>query len=186
MFKRIVAACLFLAGGLVTWVLLSLLQGYAASQAAMSAGPISGARGTDTLVLWLLCAYFLISAVSAVATTNRHALWALCSFAHALIAIAFCFLCSEMSSWDAAKLIPAILTLLVITGVFLLPWLAIWCWVFEKARKPDRNAHEQLWAGSDRRNARSAGRGHFYGLTHGLTPVAMPFLDTLRTVQTVR
>jgi hypothetical protein len=133
MFKRVVASCLFVAGGLATLVVLLLLQGFATSQAGMSAGTVSGARGSDAAVLLLFFSYFVVSAVSAVATSKKQALWILWGIAHALVAIGFFVLCSEASDWDREKLIRAVVTLALIIGVFLLPWLAVWGWLLRNA-----------------------------------------------------
>ncbi len=133
MLKRAVASCLFLAGGLVTWFALSFLQGYSASQAAMSAGPVSGAPGLDAVALWLFCSYFLVSAVSAIATSRKSVLWVLWMFAHALVALAFCVLCLEAFGWGGEKFVLAILALLAITAAFFAPWLAIWAWLLMRA-----------------------------------------------------
>ena len=133
MFKRAVASCLFVAGGLVTGAVLLLLQGFAASQAGMSAGTVSGARGSDAAVLFLFCSYFVVSAVSALAAKKKQTLWILWGIAHALVAIGFFALCSEASDWDREKLIQAVVTLAVIIGVLLLPWLAVWGWLLRNA-----------------------------------------------------
>jgi hypothetical protein len=133
MFKRVIASFLFLAGGSMTWVVLTVLQGFAASQAAMSAGPISGSRASDAAVLWLLCCYFVISAISAIMTCKKRVLWVLWVFTHALVVVALCILCSGAFGWDTAKLIPAILMVVVIAGILLSPWLTIWGWLLKKA-----------------------------------------------------
>jgi hypothetical protein len=133
MFKRALAACSFLAGGLITWFVIATLKALGASQAGMSAGPVSGSPGSDAAIPWLFCSYFLVSAVSAIATTKKQTLWVLWAFAHALLAIALCVLASEAASDSKEELVPAILTLALITGVFFSPWLALWGWLLSKA-----------------------------------------------------
>jgi hypothetical protein len=133
MFKRVIASCLFLVGGLVVGAVLLLLQGFGASQAGMSAGTGSGAGGSEAAVLLLFCSYFMVSAVSAMAAKKKQALWILWGIAHALVAIGFLVLCSEASGWDREKLIQAVVTLAVIIAVLLLPWLAVWGWLLRNA-----------------------------------------------------
>jgi hypothetical protein len=72
--------------------------------------------------------------VSAIATGKKQVLWGLFAFAHAMVAIAFCALCSEGFGEDGGKLASGVLTLLLITGVFFSPWLAVWAWLLMKAR----------------------------------------------------
>lgn len=136
MARRVIASSLFTAGGAVTWFIITVMKAYAFSQAAMSAGPVSGKDASDAAVLWLACAYFLISAVSAAAMTNKKALWILWCLAHTLVIIAFAVLVSEASDWERDKFISAFLTLALIFAVFFSPWLAIWAWVLRKANSP--------------------------------------------------
>jgi hypothetical protein len=135
MFGRVIAACLFLAGGLLTWFVLTGLHGVVASQAGISAGPVPRSPDRDAALLWLLSSYFLVSTVSAVVARKKRVLWALWSFAHALVLIAFCVLCSEASGWDREKFVSGILMLAVVTGVFLSPWLVIWALLMRSAKR---------------------------------------------------
>lgn len=128
MFKRTVGACLFVLGGLVTWYVVALLKALG-GMSGMSAVAVSGRRYPDSVVLWLLFGYFLVSAVTAVATGKRRALRIVCGCVHAMLLGAFCIFCAEMYGDRSQQLASAVPRVFITFAAFFLPWTLVWAWL---------------------------------------------------------
>ena len=148
MFRRIIASCLFLVGGLLTWFAIEILHELAASQAGMSAGPVSGFLNREKLVMWLLCLYFLSSAFSAVLLNKKADLIGTAILAHLLLIVAFCILCSEDSDEDIGKFFAEALTMAVIMTTYFLPWMILWKSIVKKSD----SAIPQNWPPEEKRD----------------------------------
>ena len=71
---RNVAGGLFIAGGVLTGLILGLLQAFAHSQAGMGDGAGSGPPSRDAAIIPLLCSYFIVSAFGVFSTNDRRTL----------------------------------------------------------------------------------------------------------------
>jgi len=127
MIGRILASVAFLAGGVLMWFILAGLHGYAASQAGMSAGPVSGPPSADGMIPWLVCSYFAISGIGVPLTKNRGALMIVAAFAYMMLFVASCMLCSEASGYDTGMFIGAIIVVGLLALIVFSPWHLIWC-----------------------------------------------------------
>jgi hypothetical protein len=137
--RRTVASCLFLVGGLVTWLLTYMLHGLAASQAGMSAGPISSAPNRDTLIVWLLCSYFLASAITCAMFVKKSSLIRAAILAHLLVIIAFCLICFDFLDGDIGLFIKSILIFAFFITVYFLPWVILWMNIVKKGESTAPN-----------------------------------------------
>lgn len=131
--KRMAASVLFVTGGVATWVVLHIVQGFGASQAGMSAASVRSESSGDAVVIYLSCSYFVAGALGAMLATDKRLLWIFWSVAHCLLAAALCILCSEASAWGAEKFFGAIIGLAFLTGILISPWLVLWAWLFRRA-----------------------------------------------------
>lgn len=123
---RIIASLWFVVGGIITWFVLTVLRGFASSQAGMSAGAVSGPPSVDALIPWLACLYFVVSAAGVVVCRKREALRVVAAVAHLFLLSAFFALCAEGLGKGSEKFFTGLLLLSVLTAVFCSPWLAVW------------------------------------------------------------
>jgi hypothetical protein len=125
--RRIVAPSLFLAGGLLTWIVIGTLRTLGTSQAGMSAGPVVGIPNHDTLILWLFCSYFFVSAIGSALFVKKVNLIAVASLAYLLVIIAFCFACYEFFGSN-------FVVFAIVVIAYFLPWTALWANVVGNAK----------------------------------------------------
>lgn len=124
--SRIVTSCWFLAGGLLTWFALWALRTLVSMEAGMSAGSVAGPLNRETVAMWLLCSYFVVSAVAAILFARKNTLRILGVLAHSLVVIAFCLFVSESTDENTGKTIANAITLAGIMGVYFAPWVCLW------------------------------------------------------------
>jgi hypothetical protein len=126
MIGRVIAAIAFLTGGAVTWVVLAILKGFGASQAAMSAGPVPASSAMEALIPWLVGSYFVVSAIGILFCQSRNALRVAALIAHLLLLITFLSMCAEGWRGDSEKFLAGFVTLLFVTVLWFSPGFIIW------------------------------------------------------------
>lgn len=126
MIGRIIASITFVAGGVGAWFVMAILRGFAASQAGMSAVAISGPSLVEVIIPYLVCFYFLVSAIGIVVCRKRESLRGAALFAHLLLLVVFFAMCSEGIGKGSENFMAGVLLLSVITLLFFSPWLIVW------------------------------------------------------------
>jgi hypothetical protein len=103
-------------------IFLGAFHSFGKAEAGMSDGPVH-TPSANSLIPWLICSYFFISALGLPFAKNRKALWVVAGISYAMLFIAYCTICSEASGRNA---ISAIIRIGLLAMVVFLPWHAIW------------------------------------------------------------
>jgi hypothetical protein len=139
MLKRALASFAFIAGGLITWLVIATLQGLGASQAGMSAGPLHGHPARDTLFVGFLCSYFAISALAMIFCRTRKLLWTEAAVAY--FVVLFTFVVGFIKGMEESGSIPAAaFTMAIIYLVYFAPWTILWLLVIANCEKSSHTA----------------------------------------------
>jgi len=126
MIRRVLAALVFIAGGLLTWALLMFAKGYGASQAAMSAGAGSHVPNRDLLYICGFCSYFVVSAVGALFGTKPKTLKIVAVVAYGILLATFVAICASLGKGSGEGVLQEILTLSLIAAIYFAPWSVVW------------------------------------------------------------
>jgi hypothetical protein len=128
MLRRVLVSVAYLIGGFVTLFLLLALRGFAQSQAAMSAASISASGVSDALTMYLIPAYFFVSAVGILISRSRFALclWATAANGLLLTAYGIAFVATKQNDSGGHKWTGDVVGLALIMFVYFLPWSIGW------------------------------------------------------------
>jgi len=139
MARRILSCITFLIGGIIAFSVLSVFSALGHMQAGISADSVAGTPNRDTVVLWLTCSYFVISAIGVCVTQKNSALIVLCAIAHLFLFFAFCLLLSEAFGESVEKFVGGLLTLSIGATILFSPWFIIWGLILKKAKNDTIN-----------------------------------------------
>jgi hypothetical protein len=95
-------------------------------QAGMSASSVTGTPSRDTMILWLTCSYFVISAIGVCVTRRKSILRTWCKLVHFVLLAAFCLLCSEAGNHDIGTFVEGLFVVSIGGAICFSPWFAIW------------------------------------------------------------
>ena len=118
----------FLAGGILTLLVLLGLQAFAKAIGGMSAGVGASSDSSDKITTLLICSYFFVSAFGLFISKTKRALWVWAIAAHTtvLIAYAIVFFSTKNNDTDGYTWRGVATKLAVIMVVYFSPWLLLW------------------------------------------------------------
>lgn len=135
MIWRVIASVAFLCGGVLTWGILTILKGFGASQAGMSAGAGHGPPDRDILFILLLCSYFVVSGVAAAFCSRRQALLIAAGLAYSMLLASFLGVCVHIGAGEGDRMLAGVLTFAVIGLAYFTPWTIIWLLLLSKCER---------------------------------------------------
>ena len=121
-------------------MVLAVVKGFGASQAAMSAGPVPAAPAAEVLIPWLTGSYFVVSAIGILLCRGRGPLRAAALVAHSLLLITFLSICAGGVGGDTDKFLTGLATLSLITLLYFSPWFIIWAVFLFREGRPTQPA----------------------------------------------
>ena len=126
MIWRLIASIAFLGGGVVTWRVLTVLKGFGASQAAMSAAASHGPPDRDFLFTCLVCSYFVISAFASAFCIRKQALRIAAALAYFMLLATFVGVCVNVATGEVNRMLAGAVSFAAIGLIYFAPWTIIW------------------------------------------------------------
>ena len=132
---RIVASVAFLFGGTVTWVIVLLVNGYGASQAAMSAGPTRGGFDGGSVFLFLISSYFVISSLAVAVCRHKLALQIAAALAHLFLGATFVGICMNGNPEEPGRALAGMFASAAIGLIYFAPWMVVWLFILARSKR---------------------------------------------------
>jgi hypothetical protein len=137
MIKRILISIAFVMGGLFTWVLVTIMAGYAKALAGMSDGTAGGGESESRLyVSYLFYSYFAFSAISVLLCRRRAALANLGIVAHGILVVFVLLWLSKSPPDNAKSLLSGLIRAVLVGTVYLTPWIFLWRMALRNVNDP--------------------------------------------------
>jgi hypothetical protein len=132
---RLLASVAFLFGGAVTLLLVLFLNGYGASQAAMSAGPTRGGSDGDRVFLFLICSYFVISALAVAVCRHKLAMQIAAGLAHLVLGATFIGICMDRNPEEPGRALAGMFISAAIGLLYFAPWMVVWLIILARSKR---------------------------------------------------
>ena len=137
--RRIKFSVAFAVGGVLTFLTILVLQGFAQPQVGMSDGSGQTSRSADSWSMILISGYFAASAAGLFISKSRLTLWVAAGLAHSLLlaAYAFIYLSAKNGDPDGYKWHDQVKIIALVMAVYFSPWIFVWVVaLLDKDKKP--------------------------------------------------